>query len=93
MASVAADHASQIDRDMKKLKESMKGITIRTAGFKKDHDNLARQIARFTVALIEAEALIATRRARGGANNGGRRGARGNGAAKNTANVTSIGGK
>ena len=45
---------SEIDASMKKLRASMRGIQIRTAGFKRDHDALARGVADFTVLLIEA---------------------------------------
>ena len=50
---------------MKKLRSSMRGIQIRTAGFKRDHDALARGVADFTVLLIEAEALVNKERTRG----------------------------
>ena len=56
---------SEIDASMKKLRASMRGIQIRTAGFKRDHDELARGVAEFTVLLIEAEALVNKERTRG----------------------------
>jgi len=56
---------SEIDRSMKKLRKAMRGIQIRTAGFKKDHDELARGVAEFTVTLIAAEALVNKERTRG----------------------------
>ena len=56
--------ASEIDASMKKLRSSMRGIQIRTAGFKRDHDELARGVAEFTVLLIEAEALVNKERTR-----------------------------
>jgi hypothetical protein len=56
---------SEIDASMKKLRSSMRGIQIRTAGFKRDHDELARGVAGFTVLLIEAEALVNKERTRG----------------------------
>jgi len=55
---------SEIDASMKRLRQSMRGIQIRTAGFKKDHDALARGVADFTVLLIEAEALVNKERKR-----------------------------
>ena len=55
---------SEIDASMKKLRASMRGIQIRAAGFKKDHDALARGVADFTVLLIEAEALVNKERKR-----------------------------
>ena len=56
---------SEIDASMKKLRSSMRGIQIRTAGFKRDHYALARGVADFTVLLIEAEALVNKERTRG----------------------------
>ena len=55
---------SEIDASMKKLRQAMRGIQIRTAGFKRDHDVLARGVAEFTVLLIEAEALVNKERTR-----------------------------
>ncbi len=55
---------AEIDASMKRLRQSMRGIQIRTAGFKKDHDALARGVADFTVLLIEAEALVNKERKR-----------------------------
>ena len=55
---------SEIDASMKRLRQSMRGIQIRTAGFKRDHDALARGVAEFTVVLIEADALVNTERTR-----------------------------
>jgi hypothetical protein len=55
---------AEIDGSMKRLRQSMRGIQIRTAGFKKDHDALARGVADFTVLLIEAEALVNKERKR-----------------------------
>lgn len=55
----------EIVRGMKMLRQAMKGIQIRTAGFKRDHDELARGVADFTVVLIEAEALVNKERTRG----------------------------
>ena len=55
---------SEIDASMKRLRAAMRGIQIRTAGFKGDHDALARGVAEFTVVLIEADALVNTERTR-----------------------------
>lgn len=43
-----------VDKAMKALRESMRGLQIRTQGFKKHHDEAARQVARATVDLVEA---------------------------------------
>lgn len=45
-----------VDDAMKKLRESMKGLQIRTAGFKKDHDELARAVANYTVSMLDVRA-------------------------------------
>ena len=55
---------SEIDASMKRLRAAMRGIQIRTAGFKRDHDALARGVADFTVVLIEADALVNKERTR-----------------------------
>lgn len=47
-----------VDKSMRTLRESMKGIQIRRAGFKKHHDDLARAVATFTVNLVDAKALL-----------------------------------
>lgn len=43
-----------IDKAMTKLREAMKGIQVRTAGFKKEHDELAREVANYQVDLSDA---------------------------------------
>ena len=43
-----------IEKAMSKLRESMKGLQVRTAGFKKDHDELARAVANYKVDLEDA---------------------------------------
>lgn len=43
-----------IDKAMTKLRESMKGLQVRTAGFKKDHDELAKAVANYKVDLEDA---------------------------------------
>ena len=44
-----------IDKAMRKLREAMKGLQVRTAGFKKDHDELARAVANYKVDLEDAQ--------------------------------------
>jgi hypothetical protein len=44
----------QVGTSMIKLRDSMKGIQIRTAGFKRLHDELARKVARLNVHLAES---------------------------------------
>ncbi|QGK71203.1 hypothetical protein GIY23_18245 [Allosaccharopolyspora coralli] len=43
-----------IDKAMSELRRSMRGLQIRTAGFKRDHDELARAVSAFTVDLTDA---------------------------------------
>lgn len=38
-----------LNRSMTGLRDSMKGIQIRTAGFKKVHDDFARKVAKLSV--------------------------------------------
>jgi len=47
-----------VDKAMRLLRNSMKGMPIRYAGFKKDHDNLARSVANATVLLESAKPLF-----------------------------------
>lgn len=47
-----------IDKAMRLLRDSMKGIPIRFAGFKRDHDHLARSVANATVLLESAKPLF-----------------------------------
>jgi hypothetical protein len=58
MATKTQDVAAGVDVAMKTLRASMKGIQVRTAGFKKDHDNLTRAVSHLTVTLVDAEALL-----------------------------------
>ncbi|HEV3355356.1 MAG TPA: hypothetical protein VG247_01110 [Pseudonocardiaceae bacterium] len=52
------DVAAGIDLAMKQLRRTMRGLQVRTAGFKRDHDHLARAMAVLTVTLVDAEALL-----------------------------------
>ncbi|GDY28769.1 hypothetical protein [Gandjariella thermophila] len=53
--SYQADRVTEnIDKAMKQLREAMKGIPIRWAGFKKEHDNAARSMANLTVLITDA---------------------------------------
>lgn len=65
MATKTQDVAAGIDRSMVQLRKSMRGIQIRTAGFKRDHDDLARAVSHLTVTLLDAQALLTARRRRG----------------------------
>ncbi len=58
MATKTQEIAAGIDLAMKTLRTAMRGIQIRTAGFKKDHDQLTRAISHLTVTLVDAEALL-----------------------------------
>ncbi len=46
------------DKTMKLLRASLRGIPFRTGSFKKQHDNLAREVARLTVELDSARGFI-----------------------------------
>ncbi|MER7012049.1 hypothetical protein ABT324_11555 [Saccharopolyspora sp. NPDC000359] len=47
-----------VDKAMKKLREAMAGIQVRTAGFKREHDELARQVANYKVDLEDIAPYI-----------------------------------
>lgn len=47
-----------LDKAMKGLREAMQGIQVRTAGFKKDHDQLAREVANYKVDLEDVAPYI-----------------------------------
>jgi hypothetical protein len=47
-----------VDKAMRLLRTSMKGIPIRFAGFKKDHDKLARSVAQAAVLLESAKPMF-----------------------------------
>lgn len=52
--TMACQATADLDKQMRFLRDTMKGIQIRTAGFKKHHDEAARATARATVELLEA---------------------------------------
>lgn len=58
MATKTQDIAAGIDVAMKTLRTAMRGIQVRTAGFKKDHEYLTRAVSHLTVTLVDAEALL-----------------------------------
>lgn len=47
-----------IDKAMTKLRNAMAGIQVRTAGFKREHDELARQVANYKVDLEDVAPYI-----------------------------------
>ncbi|MGW1682860.1 hypothetical protein [Saccharopolyspora sp. NPDC002376] len=47
-----------IDKAMTKLRDAMAGLQVRTAGFKKEHDELARQVANYKVDLEDVAPYI-----------------------------------
>ncbi|AOS61498.1 hypothetical protein [Actinoalloteichus hymeniacidonis] len=50
--------AEDIDKAMMQVRKSMEGIPFRFSSFKKKHDELARDIAAYSVALTDAESII-----------------------------------
>jgi hypothetical protein len=64
VATKTQDIAAGIDRTMSLLRTSMKGIQIRTAGFRKHHDELARAVSHLAVTLVDAEALLTAEKRR-----------------------------
>jgi len=46
------------DKTMKLLRSALRGIPFRTGSFRKQHDNLAREVARLTVELDSARGFI-----------------------------------
>jgi len=58
MPTKTQDVAAGIDVAMSQLRKTMRGIQIRTAGFKKDHHRLARAVSHLTVTLLDAQALL-----------------------------------
>ncbi len=51
-----------LDKAMVKLRDAMAGIQVRTAGFKKEHDELARKVADYKVDLEDVAPYIAASR-------------------------------
>ncbi|SDY71826.1 hypothetical protein SAMN05216215_103361 [Saccharopolyspora shandongensis] len=47
-----------IDKAMSKLRDAMSGLQVRTAGFRKEHDELARQVANYKVDLEDVAPYI-----------------------------------
>jgi hypothetical protein len=43
-----------VDKAMKQLRDTMRGIPIRWAGFKREHDAAARSMANLTVLVTDA---------------------------------------
>jgi hypothetical protein len=64
VATKTQDIAAGIDQSMSLLRKSMRGIQIRVAGFKKDHDDLTRAVSHLTVTLVDAQALLNTEKRR-----------------------------
>jgi hypothetical protein len=49
---------SDFYKTMKLLRAALRGIPFRSGSFKKQHDNLAREVARLTVELDSARGFI-----------------------------------
>ncbi|GAB2660033.1 hypothetical protein GCM10027271_18430 [Saccharopolyspora gloriosae] len=49
-----------LDKAMKNLRESMAGLQVRSAGFKKEHDELAREVANYSVDLLDVSPHMKT---------------------------------
>ncbi len=57
--SLQLDNAiSEIDTAMKQLRDAVKGIPVRREGFKKLHDEFARDVAALTTALSYARGML-----------------------------------
>jgi hypothetical protein len=55
--SYQADRVTEnIDKAMRQLRDAMRGVPIRWAGFKREHDNAARSMANLTVLITDARA-------------------------------------
>lgn len=59
-------HIEDVDKAMRQLRRAMRGMQIRTAGFKKDHDTLAREIAKATTVIADAKPLFDEKRKKPG---------------------------
>ncbi|HEX3782668.1 MAG TPA: hypothetical protein VHX38_23620 [Pseudonocardiaceae bacterium] len=64
MATKTQEVAADVDQAMKLLRRGMRGIQVRTAGFKKDHDNLTRAVSNLAVTLVDAQALLSAESSR-----------------------------
>jgi hypothetical protein len=49
---------ADLDKTMIALRESMKGLPVRAAGFKDDHDALAKAISMLSVDLADSYGLL-----------------------------------
>lgn len=49
--------AEDLQKSMGRLRETMRGIQIRRAGFKQLYNEAARAVAHYSVALVDAKAL------------------------------------
>ena len=58
MPTKTQEVAAGVDLAMSQLRKSMRGIQIRTAGFKKDHDMLARAASNLVVTMVDGQALL-----------------------------------
>ena len=58
MATKVDGTIDDFDKTMKLLLGSLRGIPLRTGSFHKQHDNLAREVARLTVELDSARGFI-----------------------------------
>jgi len=47
-----------LDKAMAMLRQAMKGVPARRQAFKANHDRMAREMARLTVALMDARSVI-----------------------------------
>ncbi len=50
----------ELDRAMRELRRSLRGIPFRSGGFKNTHDNLARHVAHLAVLLDSARGAFRT---------------------------------
>ncbi|MGH3903182.1 MAG: hypothetical protein ACRDTE_03160 [Pseudonocardiaceae bacterium] len=59
MAATKVDHALEgLDKSMRLLRWSLRGIPIREGSFRKQHDNLARDVAHLLVELDTVRGLL-----------------------------------
>lgn len=48
----------ELDKAMAMLRQAMRGVPSRRQAFKANHDRMAREMARLTVALMDARSVI-----------------------------------